>query len=124
MSSAPRTPASQETVTLITRTETKCDCSVFLFRPTHGESLNTTQPTEGFIDLNEMHNGVHSLWFGIIELLFWDDTLLRAFDEFECHVVLEDGRRASGAIGQATGTGDYMVIFVLGWSKLVAIDHP
>jgi hypothetical protein len=50
-------------------------------------------------------------------------NLLRTFGEFECHVVLENGRRASGVIGRAAGMGDYMVICVLGWSKLVAIEE-
>ena len=123
MSTSPAAPYSQRRVKSVTITETKCECRVFLFRPKHGESLDTTQPKKGLIYLTEMQDEALSLRFGIIDLPFRDDNLLQTFGKFECHVELEDGRRVSGAIGSATGTGDCMEICVLGWSKPVAIEE-
>lgn len=123
MAMSPAMPCSQRRVKSVTITETKCDCRMFLFRPKLGERSDTTQPKKGLIRLTEMPDEVLSLWFGIIDLPLRDDHHLRTFREFACHVELEDGRRASDAVGRAIGIGDHMEICALGWSRLVAMEE-
>ena len=96
----------------------KFDCTLYLYRPSQGERLQSTEPVVGVIQLVDVLLGVHPFWFGIIELPFRNDDLLRTFLEYCCDLVLEDGRHGAAMIVRVFAKEDYMAICVSGRTHL------
>jgi hypothetical protein len=101
----------------------KLDCTLYLYRPSQGESLESTEPIVGVIQLVEVLLSIHPFWFGIIELPFRDDDLFRTFTDYSCDLVLEDGRQGAAVVVRAFAKEDYMAICVSGRS-ILAVHKP
>ena len=97
----------------------KFDCTLYLYRPSRGESLENAEPIVGVIQLVEVLLGIHPFWFGIIELPFRDDDLLSNFLDYCCDLVLEDKRQGAAVIVRVFAKDDYMAICVSGRSLLL-----
>lgn len=105
----------------VTFSEKKCDCRVYLYRPDQGQSLQSVQPVQGLLHIIDAMLGKHPFWFGIIELPFHDENLLKTFIHYRCDVVLDDRRQGAAAIVRVFAKDDYMGLCVSGVSKLVLV---